>query len=199
MNPIIPSDPSVLSADKAPKSNKRTALIAVGISLLVVAAFVGYILLQQKQGADRQDSATVKQESPNSTNTDDISIKLPNGKMATYTNTEGNRNITFADSDKGMEYVALSHKEVERFLTTVDQDIITRLCGADGERADIEHIVLANMSTEVRMVDYPTESSCLSELATMRNSDSQLRAAAAALIEQAESDIKEFYRTVIIK
>ncbi|MDB5187130.1 MAG: hypothetical protein JWM07_602 [Candidatus Saccharibacteria bacterium] len=199
MNPTIPTDPTTPPAGKNTKLNKRTLLIVIGSLLLVAAAFVAYILMQQNRGTDHQGSAIVDQEHSKPTNTDDISVKLPNGKTATYKNTEGNRNIAFADSDKGMEYVALSHKEVERFLSSADQEIMTRLCGADGERADVENIVLANMSTKVRMIEYSTESNCLSELATMRNSDTQLRTDAAALIQRVEDDIKAFYSAVIIK
>jgi len=90
-------------------------------------------------------------------------------------------------------------RQFSNIISTTDESIVTKLCGANVELAQIDNIVVATMSTNVRMVSYPEDTSCLHELSKMRNLDVTSRHGAAALIAQVNTDIKEFYSTVTIK
>lgn len=190
------------STTKKYKNFKLIAVVATSALFLGLAIWGFYAWAQQNE-LDNSQTKIVQMDkrdvSGGSDKSETLSTTLPNGKTATYADTESNRNIVFSDSDKGMMYVDLSHKSVERFIATVDEYIVSRLCGPNGERAAKDNIIIATMSTEHRTVEYSTTDNCLSELATMRNSDSSSRAKASELIEQAESDIRRFYATVIIK
>ena len=182
-------------------SRKRTILIVAAV-LIVLAAFAAYAYIQ-RQNSLHNDSVVVADNDDtkidSTINLEKMTTDLPNGTTAIYDNTDGNRSIIFAESEKGMDYVDLSHSGVEDFLRAADTDVVTRLCGANGERAEIENVIVATMSTSVRMIEYPTENSCLDELATMRNSDSDMRTQAIELIQSVESDVKQFYKTVVVK
>ena len=184
MDPVTPPSTS---------TKKRTITIAVSISLLVIIGVCAYALTRP-DGVDSTSPAGISASSIKS-----ISKKLPNGKTATYDDTEANRNIGFADSAKGMDYVDLTYASVDEFMKTADGDIVTRLCGADGERAQKDNVIVATMSTTVRMIEYPTENNCLDELATLRNTNGQLRTKAVELVAKLKSDIKQFYSSVVIK
>jgi hypothetical protein len=195
---------SPIPGEKKPAALKPWLLVTIGVALL---ALIGFGIYTWGQAAEQKkndavvvpDTDKVVEEAPVVEDTATITSTLPNGKTATYANTESNRNITFASSAMGVEYVDLSHRAVEAFIASVDEATLTKLCGPNGERAQRDDIVIATMSTVVRSVQYPTENSCLDELATLRNTDPAMRAAAAQLVEQVASDIRHFYAAVVVK
>lgn len=201
-----PSTPTPLSPN--PLEKKQPAVnpaiwLALGVALLAV---LGFGIYTWGQAAEQKDNDVVitetnkmKEETPVAEDANTITTTLPDGKTATYADTEGNRNIEFTSSTKGSGYVDLSHKAVATFLSSADETMVTKLCGANGELAQREDIIVATMSTSVRSVQYPTENNCLDELATLRNTDPTSRAAAAELVKQVASDVRQFYGTVVIK
>ena len=197
-----PSSPSL--GGKKPAALNPWLLVIIGVALL---AMIGFGIYTWGQAAEQKNNDTVVvpdvdkvgEETPVVEDAATITSTLPNGKTATYANTESNRNITFASSAMGAEYVDLSHRAVEAFIASVDEATLTKLCGPNGELAQRDDIVVATMSTVVRSVQYPTENSCLDELATLRNTDPVMRTAAAALVKEVASDVRHFYMAVVIK
>lgn len=188
--------------DEKPNTSKRTILIAFG-GILLVLVCLGVFAGIQKGGRQSDQAQIIESKGQkvdvSTENIETITETLPNGKTATYANTESNRNIIFAISDIGDEYVALSHRAIAGFISAADRDVVTKLCGTDGELADKDDIVIGSMSTSVRMIQYPSDNNCLDELATLRNSDPKSRSKAVELVDQVEADVKQFYATVIIK
>jgi hypothetical protein len=181
--------------------NRRNLRIATGVVLVLVLALTLYFILwpikQKNNEANTNTGGSQAVEVTDDANT--LKGTLPNGKTITYPNTEGNRNISWSSSEKGANYVSLSHKGIEKFLSTVDPTVITKLCGTNGELARKDDIVVATMSTLSRLVEYSVDDNCLDELATLRNTDVKSRTEARALVKVVDADIQEFYKKVIIK
>lgn len=180
---------------------RRNLQIVIGIIVLALLALALYFMSRPVDHKTNQ-AVTNADDSRAIETTDDTNLltaTLPNGKTVTYTNTVGNKNITWSSSKKGSDYIALSHKKVEEFIATADANTIAKLCGANGELAQKDSIIVAVMSTSVRLIEYPTEGNCLDELATLRNTDADSRSRANALIKQVDADVKEFYTKVIVK
>lgn len=199
-----PAPDTLNTGDTKNATRKRVLLIAASVVVLALIGFGVYAAMQANTKKNNQaviGNITRKEsQKPAPTNkSDTITTALPNGKMAIYANTEANQNLIFLSSDKGMNYVNVSSKSIAQYLATIDKSIVTKLCGANGELAQIDTIIVATMSTNVRMVSYPEDTSCLHELSTMRNADVASRHSAVALIAQVNADVKEFYSTVIIK
>lgn len=184
------------TSDPSPQQDKRKitkkAIIA-GLVILLALGAIAYIWAHTNQKDDKPtDVITDVQEDGK------ITDALPNGKTITYDDTRANLNITWASSSKGDDYLELSHKAIGKFIANADQEIVTKLCGANGELATKSEIV-GTISTTVRTIEYPTEASCLDTLATPRNTDATLRAEASRLAKQVKADIKQFYMTAVIK
>jgi hypothetical protein len=199
-----PATHSPSQIDTRNTTRRRILLITSGIVLLALISFGVYVAMHAN--AKKNDQALIDNSSQNEsqkTDTTDrsdvITTSLPNGKVATYANTEANQNLSFSSSDKGADYVNVSFKAIEEYLSAADKNTVAKLCGANGELAQIDGIVVATISTNVRVITYPTENNCLDEFATMRNTDSTSRTSASALIKQVSDDVKQFYAKVIIK
>lgn len=194
---ITPTTPSSVNNKKI----RRNLQIVIGIILLSLVALALYFMSRPSDG--RADQAVTNTNDSRAIKTADssslLTATLPNGKTATYANTEGNNNITWSSSDKGSDYLALSHKKIEKFISAADAGTITKLCGANGELAQKENIVVGVMSMSVRSIEYPTEENCLDELATLRNTNVDSRSEAKDLLRQVDAEIKEFYSKVIIE
>lgn len=182
-------------------TNRRNLRIATGVVLVLVLALTLYFILwpTKKKTDDANTNTNDSQVTEVTGDSKTLTGTLPNGKTVTYPNTEGNQNISWSSSKKGADYVALSHKGIDKLLSTVDPDVIAKLCGANGELAQKNDIVVATMSTVSRSIEYPAGNNCLDELATLRNTDVKSRTDARALIEVVDADIQEFYKKVIIK
>lgn len=184
--------------DKKIKRNLRMVIAIAVLALIVLALY--FMLRPVEQNTDqvmtnKDDSRAIE----TADNSRIMTSTLPNGKIATYSDTEGNKNISFSSSTKGSDYVALSHKGIQKFISAVDSSIVTELCGANGELAQKDGIIVGIMSTSVRSIEYPTKESCLDELATLRNTDQTSRAEAGRLIKQVTTDVRAFYSNVVIK
>lgn len=191
------SNPNQSPAGSKRKLSKKTIII-VGIATLLVLAAGAYVWAQTAQRNNDKDVAVDITDAEGADQAGEVTAKLPNGKTITYENTTANKNISWSSSAKGSDYVDLSHGAVGKHLAAADQAMVTKLCGANGELATKDGAV-ATISTKARMVEYPTDQSCLEAMATLRNTDPTSRKEAAELAEQVHADIKQFYATVTIK
>lgn len=205
--PTPPRTPSSSPYSSRPANTKNTARkrMMLIISGIVALALIGLGVYAYMQMNDKNDQAATQDNLSQADGTDAtnkaamITTTLPNGKTAAYADTEANKNLSFSTSAMGDDYVDVSYKAIGDYLAAAEQDSVDLLCGANGEKAQIENIVVATMSTSVRAIEYPTENNCLDEFATLRNPDSASQTSASALIKQVDKDVREFYRTVIIK
>ena len=191
-----------LNPDQSPVGNKRTlskkTIIIAGVAALLVLAAGAYAWAQTARQDNGPEVTTGISDTKDTDQSDKITAELPNGKTITYENTAANKNISWSSSPKGSDYVDLSHEAISEYLAAADQATVTKLCGESGELATKDAVV-ATISTKVRMIEYPTDQSCLEAMATLRNTDSASRTEAAELVEQVKADVKQFYMTATIK
>lgn len=189
------------SSHQADKHTARTRalLVASGVTILISLGLIGFGMYTAMQANTKKDDPVVGSGDQKTEVSNTITTPLPNGKTATYADTAANKNISFSSSAKGPDYVDLSYKTVSEYIAAADKATVTKLCGVNGKLAAIDNIVVGTMSTSVRAIEYPTKGSCLDELASMRNADSAARTSASALIKQVDTDVRQFYKTVVIK
>jgi len=99
----------------------RLLLITAGAVVLALIGFGVYAVIQAN--TKKNDQALInnntKQEPQKTAPTngsDTITTVLPNGKTATYANTEANQNLLFSSSDKGANYVNISSKAIANYI-----------------------------------------------------------------------------------
>lgn len=200
--PAAPDSSAAILTKKAPR--KLFILIAVGVIALALIGYGVYVAAQAvtKKNDHVVTDNTTKNDSQNNARSNDpstITTTLPNGKIATYPDNKGNREIGFVPSKMGDDYVGLTHAGVADFIATVDPATVARLCGENGELAQKDGVIVGTISTSVRMIQYPSKRNCVDELATLRNKDADVRAVAAQVAKQINIDIEQFYQNVVIK
>lgn len=192
---------------RASRPARRTRLfIYLAVGIIVAAALIGisiYAFHNKAAKDDNQtrlgDSSHQQSQSASTNQSDQIIITLPNGKVASFANTKENQDFSFLSSSAGSDYVDISSKSINQFVSTADTGTVATLCGAHGELAPTDDIIIATMSTIARVISYPTQRSCLDELASLRNTNPASRSNASALATQVRANIKLFYARVVIK
>jgi hypothetical protein len=214
MNPeISPTYPTPV------EKKKHTALKTLGATLLsiLILGLAGYATYAWLQNNELRNDISnkemniktltaqvddLKSKDPTAGDTS-ISTLLPNGKTATYPDTDGNRNMLFwsAGSDNATaNFILLSHKGIQQFLSGVNSDTIVGLCGTDANLKALKYnISVGIFNTSEKILGQPQNNNCLDVLASMENSDSTLRAKAQAVVSQVKSDTDDFVKSVSIK
>lgn len=195
-------------------SHIELKILSAAILTLIILALGGFAYYARNENSKLQAELTQKngeiatlttrlQESQKKTASREITAALPNGKTASYPDTNGNRNILFWSAGSDMastNFILLSHKSIQQFLSGVSSDTIVKLCGTDTNIKALKYnISVGIFNTNNKTLGKPQNNSCLDELASSRNTDTALRAKAQAVIDQVNGDVDAFIKSVAIK
>lgn len=129
-------------------------------------------------------------------------VTLPNGKTATYPDTENNKKIGFKSAEKGNEdgtYVTMTHTGYATFMSSVDPAMLNDLCGPDAESTAQKNDIVGLFRTSDKTITLPPEATCFNLLTSSNNTDSILREKASAADNAISSDVGNFIKDVTIK
>ena len=178
---------------------KTRVIVALSILAVLIACAVGYVVWRVASSANQQSDSTHK-----STSTEPVpekTIKLPNGKTATYPDIKTYRDIVFAvhDGDENSDYVVISHKAYQDYLTYVGANA-DDVCGRDdAPKAIKQDIVYGILNTSTKAITYPQNSNCIDLMAADDTPLPQFKQGAQDVLARVKSDIHSFLQVVSIK
>lgn len=218
MDPSTPLQTAPQPQIQPVKKGKAKKVILAIFLVLVIAGLAGYGVFAYMKNTQLENDISQKDESnkvlmaqndelkaaaTNAKTTDDITEKLPNGQMATFPNNEGNRNMLFwsaGSSNAEKDIIVLSHKGIQAFLSAVDSEMVTKLCGTDANLKALKYnISIAILNTETKTTTSPQNGDCVTTLASNENMDAALRAKAQSVIDTANTDMRAFIKSVTIQ
>lgn len=138
----------------------------------------------------------------NSTQQPVITVTLPNGKTATYSDTEANKKFGFKAAETGNQdgsYVVMTHTGYSTFLSTVSSSLLDELCGTKEKPTAKRTDEVGLFRTSDKTVIPPQETTCFSILGSSDNPDAVVREKAASADDAISKDVNDFIANVIIK
>lgn len=210
-----PYTPPQLPVKKSRKGLKITGLVLLVLSLLGTA---GYSIYAWQQNNQLQASIKTEQDKSASLTTENTAIKkqlesstalqtivdaLPNNKTATYPNTEANRNILWwsasTEKDK-LNLIVLSHKEYQDFLSGINPELITEMCGTTASpKALLYTIPTGTLDTTTKKFTKSETKNCLDTLASTENKNETVRKQASTALTTINDEVTAFVESVEIK
>jgi hypothetical protein len=179
---------------------KTRVIVAISILVVLIVCAVGYIVWRVASATDQQTDSANK-----STSTEPIpekTIKLPNGTTATYPDIKTYRDIVFAvhDGDEHSEYVVISHKAYQDYLTYVGANA-DDVCGTDDAPKAIKQdiIIYGILNTSTKAITYPQNSNCIDLMAADDTPLPQFKQGAKDVLARVKGDIQSFLQVVTIK
>ncbi len=180
-------------------------------STLVVATIILSVLMVGSLGYVAWNSFfRPTNETTQLTNNEEVPIvesnleqTLANGKIVTYPDTEGNRNITFPNTDVDNPtslYVFISHKVYDKYLASLGETKVDELCGPDdGLRALKDNIVFGLLNTSDKTIIPPQNLNCIEFIASNENQDISLRSTAQETLRTINTDMDAFLKDATIR
>lgn len=203
-----------------PVKKDRKALKTTGVILLVIALLgtAGYGVYAWQQNTQLQSSVKSEQDKNTSLTTENTALKkqlesstalqtivdaLPNNKTATYPNTEANRNILWwsagTEKDK-LDLVVLSHKKYQDFLSGINPELITEMCGtAASPKSQLYNIPTGTLDTTTKKFTKSATKNCLDTLASAENKNETIRKEASTTLATINDEVAAFVESVEIK
>lgn len=208
-----PTYPTPVKVKMSHKILKSLRAFLVALVILCLASYAAYAWIQNtdlqknvsiKEAENKTLAAQIESLQDKSAGTNaTITELLPNGKVATYPDTDGNRNILFwsAGNDNATaNFILLSHKSIQQFLSGVNSDTIVKLCGTDTNLKALKYnISVGIFNTDEKILGQPQNGSCLDVLASNSNPDNALRVKAQSVINQVKDDTDNFIKSVSLK
>lgn len=210
-----PYVPPQLPVKKSRKALKITGLVLLILALLGAA---GYSVYAWQQNTQLQSNIKSEQDKNTSLSTENSELKkqlesstalqtvvdaLPNNKTATYPNTEANRNILWwsASTEKDKQnLVVLSHKQYQDFLSGINPDLITEMCGTTASpKSLLYNIPTGTLDTTTKKFTKSEAKNCLGTLASAENKNETVRKQAATALTTINDEVAAFVESVEIK
>jgi len=187
------------------KSQHGSALIVLVI--IVAALILGALGYTAWNNYSKKTGVTAHQpvdkRLTTSSEEDSITKALPNGHVATYPDTEGNRNITFRDAENGdpeSVYIFISHKSYAEYLASLGQAQVDELCGPDDNLKALKNEIIFGMfNTSDKTMVPPQNGNCVQYIASTENPDMKLRESAQNVLDRITKDINDFIASVKIR
>lgn len=184
------------------KSNSQATTRGVIAAILLAALVIStlwYVVWRATSTANQQTNTTSQ-----NTTTDAIpekTIKLPNGKTATYPDVKTYRDIVFAvhNGDESSDYIEISHKAYQEYLTYLGGNV-DDICGPDdAPKAIKKDIIYGLLNTNTKAITYPQNWSCIDLLASDQNPRPEFKQGAQDVLGRVKGDIESFLKSVTIQ
>lgn len=130
-----------------------------------------------------------------------VTVALPNGKTATYADTDATKKFGFKAATAGNadgSYLVLTHTDLVPFFASVDAKVLEKVCGKDGEAQKANGIV-ALLRTTDKTLTLPADRSCFNRLGSSDNTDTILREKATNLDNAMSSGANALLQNLTIK
>ncbi|MDB5167056.1 MAG: hypothetical protein JWN26_201 [Candidatus Saccharibacteria bacterium] len=206
----------LLESPKKKRNYKALKIFSLIVLLLIAVAGVGYSVYSWQQDnnlrstikdRDVQIHALDKKISSLESQPSSLLIQatLPNGKVASFPDTDSNRNILWWASGSSADelsskYIFISDKLYQQYMAELDDTIKVTYCGTNNDLKALQSdLVFGLLNTDNKQITHPQNGNCLQAVASNDNADLTTRASAQKVLSEINNDMQAFIASVSIK